>query len=61
MWDLRFSATVFSNLLIAYSILRCTKIAEANVLCLSGDGAIMARWRAQTSPDVTDFDGCGTK
>jgi hypothetical protein len=23
------------------------------------DGAIMARWRAETYPDVTNFDGCG--
>jgi hypothetical protein len=23
------------------------------------DGAIVARWRAQTKQDVTNFDGCG--
>jgi len=23
------------------------------------DGAIMARWRANTYPDVANFDGCG--
>jgi hypothetical protein len=25
----------------------------------SPDGAIMARWRAETGQDVTYFDGCG--